>query len=183
MSDYLRHGEEMQIMRRAPHKTPVDISALVSLSPEELQALREKSMEKETAIFDKLCADTAAWEAQAAETALIGLAEQYLKTPACKHTDNKWQLDEYGNSQEASNMVYKMWYRPEETTRYDAVLQQRITLSWHLTWSLIYNSPVQGNRVQIDGQTKKRFPDKAAMEKYLQGRIKAYSVHNVSLRL
>ncbi len=68
-----------------------------------------------------------------------------------------------------------MWYRPEETTRYDAVLQQRITLSWHLTWSLIYNSPVQGNRIQIDGQTKKRFPDKAAMEKYLQGRIKAYS--------
>ncbi|HBF7865984.1 TPA: antirestriction protein ArdA, partial [Clostridioides difficile] len=60
-----------------------------------------------------------------------------------------------------------------ENTRYDKEAQKSIPYSWTLTWSVRTNSPSR-TQAKIAGQDRKVFTDKAAMEKYLNGRIKAY---------
>ena len=66
-----------------------------------------------------------------------------------------------------------MNYHIYENTRYDKEAQQSIPYSWTLTWSVRTNSPSR-TQAKIAGQDRKVFTDKAAMEKYLNGRIKAY---------
>ncbi|HBG1742925.1 TPA: antirestriction protein ArdA, partial [Clostridioides difficile] len=72
-----------------------------------------------------------------------------------------------------SNRVYQMNYYIYENTRYDKEAQKSIPYSWTLTWSVRTNSPSR-TQAKIAGQDRKVFTDKAAMEKYLNGRIKAY---------
>ena len=66
-----------------------------------------------------------------------------------------------------------MNYYIYENTRYDKEAQKSIPYSWTLTWSVRTNSPSR-TQAKIAGQDRKVFTDKAAMEKYLNGRIKAY---------
>ena len=176
MSDYLKHGEEMAISRRVHYFEHKEITALTALPLEELQARREKSAAAETAVFDKLCEDAKAWETQASETMLIDMAIEYAKTPAVEHTANKWQPDGYGHGQEISNMVYKMYHHVYEDTEYNRETKERVPVAWYLTWG-VRTQAANGGRYtgSIAGQQRKRFTDKAAMEKYLQGRIKAYA--------
>ena len=153
----------------------VDISPLTDLSMDQLKALREKSVGAEQAVFEKLCKAAGEWETHAAETMLFDRAIEYLKAPVAEHTSNRWQLGKYSNNQEISNMVYKMYYQIYEETRYNRETQKSLPVAWHLTWSVSINSPIRGYGAKIAGQDRKRFTDKSAMEKYLQGRIKAYS--------
>ena len=67
-----------------------------------------------------------------------------------------------------------MRYHVYENTRYDRQAQKSVPYSWSLTWSVYTNGPNHGQNVKIAGQERKTFSDKAAMEKYLAGRIKAY---------
>ncbi|HBF6946145.1 TPA: antirestriction protein ArdA, partial [Clostridioides difficile] len=67
----------------------------------------------------------------------------------------------------------QMNYYIYENTRYDKEAQKSIPYSWTLTWSVRTNSPSR-TQAKIAGQDRKVFTDKAAMEKYLNGRIKAY---------
>jgi hypothetical protein len=172
--DNLKHGEEMQIERRVYSFDAKDIAALSALSIEELQALRTESTAKETVIFDKLCEDAGAWEAQAAETMLIDRAMEYVKTKAIEHTGNVWKPDGYGHGQEISNMVYKMHHYVHEDTKYDRETKQSVPVAWYLTWA-VRTQTVGHYSGAVAGQDRQRFTDKAAMEKYLQGRIKTYS--------
>lgn len=75
-------------------------------------------------------------------------------------------------------MVYKMTYRIYEGTDYRSDVRPR-PVCWELSWYLTFNTPKEpdfsGRGRQIAGQQGKKFKDKAEMEKYLQGRIKAYS--------
>lgn len=77
-----------------------------------------------------------------------------------------------------SNMVYKMTCRASETTNWRSSKRPR-PICWELTWLLVFNTPqnpdYSGHGRQIAGQSQKRFDDKASMEKYLRGRIKAYA--------
>ncbi len=130
MSDNLKHGEEMEISRRVFNFDPKDIAALTALPIEELQTRREKSAAAETAVFEKLCEDAKAWETQASETLLINMAIEYAKTPAVEHTANKWQQDGYGNGQEISNMVYKMYHHVYEDTEYNRETKERVPVAW-----------------------------------------------------
>ena len=66
-----------------------------------------------------------------------------------------------------------MDYHVYENTRYDRAAQKSTPYSWSLTWSVRTNSPAN-RQAKIAGQDRKVFADKAAMEKYLGGRIKAY---------
>jgi len=159
------------------NKKSDDISELTDLPLVELQNMRGYSEMHERQIFNKLCAAAKEWERQAATTMLIDKAIEYLKAPAVEHTSNKWQLDKYGNNQEISNMVYKMYYRVSEDIALDREKGEHVTAAWKLKWKIIFNSPVEGHRIVLDGQDKKRFTDKSALEKYLQGRIKAYAHH------
>ncbi|MBZ1317133.1 antirestriction protein ArdA, partial [Clostridioides difficile] len=77
------------------------------------------------------------------------------------------------NRHTRSNRVYQMNYYIYENTRYDKEAQKSIPYSWTLTWSVRTNSPSR-TQAKIAGQDRKVFTDKAAMEKYLNGRIKAY---------
>ena len=67
-----------------------------------------------------------------------------------------------------------MNYHIYENTRYDREKQQSVPYSYSLTWGVYTNSPNRNGQAKIAGQDRKVFTDKAAMEKYLNGRIKAY---------
>ena len=175
MSDKLEHGSEMKVERRVSRFNVADISRLITLPFEELQSMREKSAAEETAIFDKLCDDAGAWEAKAAETMLIDHAIEYAKAPSVKHTANKWINSEHRSGQEISNMVYKMFHHVYEVTKYDRDKKELVPVAWYLTWGVRTQSADGRYCGSVAGQDRKRFTEKAAMEKYLQGRIKVYS--------
>ena len=68
-----------------------------------------------------------------------------------------------------------MDYNIYERTLYDKAAQKSVPHRWELTWTVRTNSPAGHQQAKIAGQHSKVFSDKAAMEKYLNGRIKAYS--------
>ena len=173
--DKLEAADTMKIERTIYFNSQnADISSLTALTVEQLRALREESAAAEQAIFENLQAQAAAWEEQAGKTLFLDKAIEYARTPAAEHTANQWeQPDEYRHVR--SNMVYKMDYRISENTRYDKAAEQSIPYSYTLSWSVYTNSPDGYNQAKIAGQDRKVFADKAAMEKYLNGRIKAYS--------
>ena len=178
-SDDLKEGKEATVKHSISFcDERADLAPLVCLSAEDLNTLIAASKEKERAIFDKMCAAMSEWEAQAAETMLAEKALEYLRTPEVQHTSNQWKKTEYGY-QEISNMVYKMTYRISEDTRYNHKLQKSVPYRWCVTWSVLFNAPHKRdyyrNDISIAGQDKKAYSDKAAAEKYIQGRIEAYA--------
>ena len=171
--DKLETAETMRIERRIYFEAKDrEIAPYVSLPPEQLHAMREESAAAEQAVFDDLARRAAAWEEQAGKTLLLDKAIEYTRTTVVQHTANEWQTTEH-NRHIRSNRVYQMNYYIYENTRYDKEAQKSIPYSWTLTWSVRTNSPSR-TQAKIAGQDRKVFTDKAAMEKYLNGRIKAY---------
>ena len=150
-----------------------DISPLTALPLAELMKLREESAAAEQTVFENLKVQASAWEEQAGKTLLFDKAIEYARIPEVKHTANKWQ-DEDNDRHTISNRVYKMSYRVYENTRYDKAAQKSIPYSYTLSWNVYTNSPHGYGQAKIAGQDRKVFADRAAMEKYLNGRIKAY---------
>ena len=149
-----------------------DIADLISLPLEQVQALREDSAAAEQAIYERLKTQAAEWEEQAGKTAALDKAVEYMQTPEVKHTKNEWTVD--GHLHIRSNRAYQMIYQISENTRYDPAAKKSVPYSWTLYWNIYTNSPKREQRLQIAGQDRKVFADKAALEKYLNGRIKAY---------
>lgn len=175
---HLKPGEHLEISETAYfHVKESTVAELVSLSPQELEKMEQASVEQEQAIYDQICSIAHDWVKQALYTADLRKAREYLRIPAVKHTSNQWVEGKY-DWHELSNMVYKMTYRINENTDYRSNARPRPTY-WELSWYLTFNTPqnpdYSGSGWQIAGQRQKRFNDKAALEKYLQGRIKAYS--------
>ena len=104
---------------------------------------------------------------------MLDKAIEYTRTTVVQHTSNEWQKGEY-DRYTRSNRVYQMNYHIYENTRYDREKQQSVPYSYSLTWGVYTNSPNRNGQAKIAGQDRKVFSDKAAMEKYLNGRIKAY---------
>lgn len=150
---------------------------MVKLPPEQLKAQEAASVEQEQAIYEKILAVEKEWAQQAMLTVSLRKAQEYLRTPVPSHTSNQWAETEH-DWHEISNMVYKMTYRIYEGTDYRSDVRPR-PVCWELSWYLTFNTPKEpdfsGRGRQIAGQQGKKFKDKAEMEKYLQGRIKAYS--------
>ena len=171
--DKLEAAETMRIERRIYFEAKDgDIAPYASLPIAQLLSMRSESAAAEQAIFDSLKEQAAAWEEQAGKTLLLDKALEYVRTPHVQHTANEWQKNEY-DRYTRSNRVYQMNYYIYENTRYDKETQKSIPYSWTLTWSVRTNSPSR-TQAKIAGQDRKVFTDKAAMEKYLNGRIKAY---------
>ena len=172
--DKLEAAETMRIERRIYFEAKDgDIAPYVSLPLEQLHAMREESAAAEQAIFDDLSSRAAAWEEQAGKTLLLDKAIEYTRTTVVQHTSNEWQTTEY-DRHTRSNRVYQMNYYIYENTRYDREKQQSVPYSYSLTWGVYTNSPNRNGQAKIAGQDRKTFADRAAMEKYLNGRIKAY---------
>ena len=171
--DKLEAAETMRIERRIYFEAKDgDIATYASLPIAQLLSMRSESAAAEQAIFDDLKERAAAWEEQAGRTLLLDKTLEYVRTPHVQHTANEWQTTEH-NRHIRSNRVYQMNYYIYENTRYDKEAQKSIPYSWTLTWSVRTNSPSR-TQAKIAGQDRKVFTDKAAMEKYLNGRIKAY---------
>ena len=171
--DKLEAAETMRIERRIYFEAKDrEIAPYASLPIAQLLSMRSESAAAEQAIFDSLKEQAAAWEEQAGKTLLLDKALEYVRTPHVQHTANEWQKNEY-DRYTRSNRVYQMNYYIYENTRYDKEAQKSIPYSWTLTWSVRTNSPSR-TQAKIAGQDRKVFTDKAAMEKYLNGRIKAY---------
>ena len=173
-NDRLEVADRLKIERSIYFESgKADISALTALPLAELIRQREESAAAEQAIFETLKQQAAAWEAQAGNTLTFDKAIEYARTPAVTHTENQWQADE-NNNHTISNNVYQMRYHIYENTRYDRAQGKSIPYSYTLTWSVHTNSPDRYGQTKIAGQDRKVFADKAAIEKYLNGRIKAY---------
>ena len=171
--DKLEAAETMRIERRIYFEAKDgDIAPYASLPIAQLLSMRSESAAAEQAIFDSLKEQAAAWEEQAGKTLLLDKALEYVRTPHVQHTANEWQTTEH-NRHIRSNRVYQMNYYIYENTRYNQEAQKSIPYSWTLTWSVRTNSPSR-TQAKVAGQDRKVFTDKAAMEKYLNGRIKAY---------
>ena len=172
--DRLEAADKMKIERGIYFDTKnADISPLTALPLAELVKLREESAVAEQTVFENLKVQASAWEEQAGKTLLFDKAIEYARIPEVKHTANKWQ-DEDNDRHTISNRVYKMSYHVYENTRYDKAAQKSIPYSYTLSWNVYTNSPHGYGQAKIAGQDRKVFADRAAMEKYLNGRIKAY---------
>ena len=172
--DSLDASHKMKIDRTVYFDTAAeDIAPLTGLPLVELQQMRQESTEAEQTIYEALREQAKAWEEQAGRSALLSKVIEYVMTPPVKHTSNKWEKTDY-DWHTRSNTVYQMTYHIYENTRYDREQQKSVPYSWSLTWSVRTNGPDNGRNVRIAGQERKTYSDKAAMEKYLAGRIKAY---------
>ncbi|MDR1464282.1 MAG: hypothetical protein LBJ11_03135 [Oscillospiraceae bacterium] len=177
LSDRLTPGKELHLTDTVYFtREKADISKYTSIPKNQLEAMIGDAEFAEQKIFERAKDVVREWEAAAGQTLLMTHALEYLKTPAVAHSGNEWQKGDY-DYMGVSNAVYKMSYHVYENTRYDRALQKTVPVSWHLTWSVHTQNP--GSRgysgAKIAGQDKKLFTDKAAMEKYMQGRISAYA--------
>ena len=172
--DKLEAADNMRIERSIYfNEDGADISALSALPLEQLRAMREESAAAERAVFENLQQQAAAWEEQAGRTLLLDKAIEYVRTPEAQHTANEWtQPDEYRHVR--SNAVYRMQYTISENTRYDREAKKSIPYSYTLSWGIYTNAPGGNYGAKIAGQDRKVFASRADMEKYLNGRIKAY---------
>lgn len=143
---------------------------------ETLTAWMEKSVSAEKAIYRELQAVAEKWRQQAAATLLLQKTVEYLKTPQVEHTGNEWQKKHEGRADEISNMVYKMHIYVKEDTKYDRTLKKSIPVAWYVSWWVSLNVLPRQHGNIIARQENKRFTDKAAAEKYIEGR-KAFYEH------
>lgn len=173
--DDLEPASTMRIERRIYFESgKADLSEAVKLPLAELLSLRAESAAAEQEVFDRLKEQAAAWEEQAGRTLFLDKALEYARTLPVTHTANQWEApDEYRHIR--SNMVYQMDYSISENTRYDSAAQKSVPYSWTLRWGLYTNAPHGNPMEKIAGQDRKVFSSREELDKYLNGRIKAYA--------
>lgn len=173
--DSITPGDKIKIERHISFREDrADLSALAVLPAERLQTMRGESIAGEQKAFESLKAATAAWEEQAAQTMLLDKVIEYVRTPPVKHTSNQWEQDSNGHHT-ISNSVYTMSWHVYEKTLYDRAAQTSKPVAWEITWGVYTNTPQNYRGAKIAGQDRKSYGDKAEMEKYLAGRVKAYA--------
>nr|WP_308624646.1 hypothetical protein [uncultured Eisenbergiella sp.] len=174
--NFFEPGYEIRINRTIMFEPgKADLSTYAGLPVEELQAMLKDSAAAERGFFASLQQTAQEWEKYSAKTLLLEKAIEVARVPAVRHTSNQWQKSEDGSGSKISNMVYSMTYALKEITKYDPATEQRLSNGYSVTWSVTALGTAQSRYgVQIAGQNKS-FLDKAAAEKYLQGRIKTYA--------
>ena len=173
--DYLTEGSQLKL-DHSVYCEDVDISSLITQGADALEALRQDSIDGEQKALAIVQAAAKQWEQQAAVTQKLNRALEYLRTPEVAHTGNEWRkTGNWRDAEEISNRVYKMTCSVWEDTKYDRETKQSVPVAWYVTWDVYVNSPKEGYGEKIAGQNQKRYTDKAAAMKYLDGRKKAYS--------
>ena len=156
-------------------KNTLDLSPIIALGSDNLTTARDQSVEAEKAVFEKIRASVREWERQAAVTKIYNRALEYVQTPGVLHTSNQWEHEDRHDTDTISNKVYQMSVSVWEDTKYDRATGQSIPVAWYVTWDVRTNAPTKGYNVEIAGQNKKRYTDKAAAQKYIEGRKKAFA--------
>lgn len=161
-----------------------NLPELIQMPAEELEAMREQhkaAAERAMSQMEKSGANE--WAEQAAQAILLKKALEYVRMAPVKHTSNVWTETANKGHFEISNMVYKMTYHIYDRTEYDRKCQKSVPVAWYVNWDVSFNVPREyySNRYYSRGsagiadQRDKRYTDKAAADKYLQGRIAAYA--------
>ena len=167
-NDTLTPGYKAKIEHILYSSNESDLSDLLKLTVGEISALKEKNIAQEQAAYEKAIKGLKEWEALAAITGRYERAIEYLKVPEVSHTSNKWIKDEYGKST-ISNKVYKMTYNICERSSW-----RNNTVKYDVRWHIYTNRPYPQNSYKVAGQERVCAAREEA-EKYIQGRIKAYS--------
>lgn len=167
--DNFTPGCNLKIEHTVYYKDDTDLSDLLSMPVDKVQAMRDKSVAREEAAYEKVRSAARNWEKSAAVTRRLDRAIEYLKTPETQHTSNEWikgksELD-YNT---VSNKVYSMSYRIYEYSSW-----RTDTKKYEVNWFLYANSPRNNYNKKITGQDRV-FATKEEAQKYIQGRIKAY---------
>ena len=167
-NDTLTPGYKAKIEHTLYSSNESDLSDLLKLTVGDISALKEKNIAQEQAAYEKAIKGLKEWEALAAITGRYERAIEYLKVPEVSHTSNKWIKDEYGKST-ISNKVYKMTYNICERSSW-----RNNTVKYDVRWHIYTNRPYPQNSYKVAGQERVCAAREEA-EKYIQGRIKAYS--------
>ena len=176
--DQLEPGVELKIEHTVVEgyaDNTLDLSPIIGLGSDDLTKARDKSVEAEQAIFEKIRASVREWERQAAVTKTYNRALEYLHTSQIDHTSNQWIREKRHDRDTISNKVYQMSVSVWENTKYDRATGQSVPVAWYVTWDVSLHTPKRGYGKQLAGQRQKRYTDKAAAQKYIEGRKKAYA--------
>ena len=174
--DFLEEGEKLRLehdLRFQPNDKI--LLPLVNASDFDLYELRALAISGEKKVFEQLKELAEVWEQKASLTMLIDRALSYKRVPQVEHTSNQWQQSHYRDTEIVSNMVYKMSVSLHEDNHYDNDPGQFVTNAWCVTWGVSLNTPDEYRTKKIAGQDRKRFSDKNAALKYIDGRKKAYA--------
>ncbi len=174
--DFLEEGEKLRLehdLRFQPNDKI--LLPLVNASDFDLYELRALAVSGEKKVFEQLKELAEVWEQKAALTMLIDRALSYKRVPQVEHTSNQWQQSHYRDTEIISNMVYKMSVSLHEDNHYDNDTGQFVSDAWIVTWGVSLNTPNEYRTKKIAGQDRKRFSDKDAALKYIDGRKKAYA--------
>ncbi len=174
--DFLEEGEKLRLehdLRFQPNDKI--LIPLVNASDFDLYELRAFAVSGEKKVFEQLKELAEVWEQKAALTMLIDRALSYKRVPQVEHTSNQWQQSHYRDTEIVSNMVYKMSVSLHEDNHYDNDTGQFVSDAWIVTWGVSLNTPDEYRTKKIAGQDRKRFSDKDAALKYIDGRKKAYA--------
>lgn len=166
--DILTPGHKVKIEHNVYSNENADLSDLLKLTVGDISALKEKSTAQEQAAYEKAIDALKDWEALAANTRKYEKALDYKNVPEVSHTSNKWIKDEYGKST-ISNKVYKMTYNICERSSW-----RNNTVKYDVRWHIYTNRPYPQNSYKVAGQ-ERACATREEAEKYIQGRIKAYS--------
>lgn len=166
--DNLTPGHTLKIEHNVYSGENSDLSDLLSLTVDEISALKEKNIAKEQTAYEKIIDAAKKWEAVAAVTGRCERAIEYLKVPEVSHTSNKWEKDEYGKYT-ISNRVYKMTYDIYERSSW-----RSDKVKYDVRWNIYTNRPNYQSTYKVAGQ-ERTCASREEAEKYIQGRIKAYS--------
>ena len=174
--DFLEEGEKLRLehdLRFQPNDKI--LLPLVNASDFDLYELRTLAVSGEKKVFEQLKELAEVWEQKAALTMLIDRALSYKRVPQVEHTSNQWQQSHYRDTEIISNMVYKMSVSLYEDNHYDNDTGQFVSDAWIVTWGVSLNTPDEYRTKKIAGQDRKRFSNKDAALKYIDGRKKAYA--------
>ena len=174
--DFLEEGEKLRLehdLRFQPNDKI--LLPLVNASDFDLYELRALAISGEKKVFEQLKEIAEVWEQKASLTMLIDRALSYKRVPQVEHTSNQWQQSHYRDTEIISNMVYKMSVSLHEDNHYDNDTGQFVSDAWIVTWGVSLNTPDEYRTKKIAGQDRKRFSDKDAALKYIDGRKKAYA--------
>ena len=174
--DFLEEGEKLRLehdLRFQPNDKI--LLPLVNASDFDLYELRALAVSGEKKVLEQLKELAEVWEQKASLTMLIDRALSYKRVPQVEHTSNQWQQSHYRDTEIVSNMVYKMSVSLHEDNHYDNETGQFVSDAWIVTWGVSLNTPDEYRTKKIAGQDRKRFSDKDAALKYINGRKKAYA--------
>lgn len=164
--DRLFHGAGLKIDRSIYYKGDCDISDLITKSVKEAESLRDESIGKENAAYEKVLQAVAEWEKSALATKRHKRALEYLTAPPIEHTSNQWTVDDY-DYKVRSNMVYLMRYRIDKRQSRNGTIKWDIELS-------VKTQSVQWQSAFVLERREKTFSSEESAQKYIDGKIKAY---------